>query len=63
VLQVVIAASMVELHLPAPLQSLHQAVGTLVWVMAMTAAALAGRAQPVPMAARVQATPALVPTP
>jgi heme A synthase len=43
VLQVVVAATMVELHLPAPLQSLHQAVGTLVWVAAVTAAALAGR--------------------
>jgi heme A synthase len=43
VLQVIVAASMVELHLPAPLQSLHQAVGTLVWVAAVTAAALAGR--------------------
>jgi heme A synthase len=32
VVQVIVAASLVELHLPAPLQSLHQAVGTLVWI-------------------------------
>jgi len=42
VLQIIVAATMVELHLPAPLQSIHQAVGTLVWVTAMAAAALAG---------------------
>ena len=42
VLQIIVAATMVELHLPAPLQSIHQAVGTLVWIAAMTAAALAG---------------------
>jgi cytochrome c oxidase assembly protein subunit 15 len=46
VFQIIVAATMVELHLPAPLQSLHQAVGTLVWVTAMAAASLAG-AQPV----------------
>jgi cytochrome c oxidase assembly protein subunit 15 len=40
--QVMVAAIMVELHLPAPLQSLHQAVGTLVWITAASAAALAG---------------------
>ena len=33
VLQIVIAASLVELHLPPGLQSLHQATGTLVWVV------------------------------
>jgi heme a synthase len=43
VLQVMVAATMVELHLPAPLQSLHQAVGTLVFMTAMAAAALASR--------------------
>jgi heme a synthase len=43
VLQVVVAATMVELHLPAPLQSLHQAVGTLVWIAAATATTLASR--------------------
>jgi len=44
VLQIMVAATMVELHLPAPLQSIHQAVGTLVWMTTVTAAALAGRA-------------------
>lgn len=44
VLQIMVAATMVELHLPAPLQSIHQAVGTLVWIATMTAAALAGLA-------------------
>jgi heme A synthase len=42
VLQIMVAATMVELHLPAPLQSMHQAVGTLVWIAAVTAWALAG---------------------
>ncbi len=64
VLQVAIATAMVELHLPAPLQSLHQAVGTLVWVAAATAATLAGRG----VAAQVEepatvASPHMVATP
>jgi len=61
VLQVIVAATMVELHLPAPLQSLHQAVGTLVWVAAVTAAALAGRGVTAPRAetVRVDTRPAL----
>lgn len=44
VLQIVIAASLVELGLPPVLQSLHQATGTLVWVAAFALAALARRA-------------------
>jgi cytochrome c oxidase assembly protein subunit 15 len=44
VLQVVVAASLVELRLPPVLQSLHQAVGTLLWVTVFTYAALARRA-------------------
>jgi cytochrome c oxidase assembly protein subunit 15 len=44
VLQIVVAASLVELRLPPALQSLHQAAGTLVWVAAFTLAALARRA-------------------
>jgi heme A synthase len=44
VLQIVIAASLVELRLPPVLQSLHQATGTLVWVAAFALAALARRA-------------------
>jgi heme A synthase len=41
VLQILVAASLVELHLPAPLQSLHQAVGTLVWITMVAFATLA----------------------
>jgi cytochrome c oxidase assembly protein subunit 15 len=44
VLQIVIAASLVELRLPPALQSLHQATGTLVWIAAFALAALARRA-------------------
>lgn len=40
-LQVVVAAGMVELHLPPSWRSLHQAVGTLVWLAIFTLAALA----------------------
>jgi cytochrome c oxidase assembly protein subunit 15 len=40
-LQILVAASLVELHLPAPLQSLHQAVGTLVWIATFAFATLA----------------------
>ena len=47
VLQVCIAAALVELHLPPVLQSLHQAVGTMLWVVLVTCAALA---RPVPEA-------------
>jgi heme A synthase len=41
VLQLVIAAAMVELHLPPGLRSLHQAVGTLLWICVVALAALA----------------------
>jgi heme a synthase len=51
VLQVIVATIMVEQHLPALMQSLHQAVGTLVWVAAATAATLAARG----VAGRVEA--------
>ena len=44
VLQIVVAASLVELRLPPVLQSLHQAVGTLVWIAVAIWAALAHRA-------------------
>lgn len=51
VLQIVVAASLVELRLPPALQSLHQATGTLVWVAAFALAALARRAAaPAPVA-------------
>jgi heme A synthase len=51
-LQLAVAASLVELALPPVLQSLHQAVGTLLWVSVFTYAALARRAAaPRPLAA------------
>src|SRR4051812_34568264 len=40
-LQVVVAAAMVEMHLPPSLRSLHQAVGTALWVGVVALAALA----------------------
>jgi heme a synthase len=40
-LQVLIAAALVEMHLPRSLQSLHQAVGTLVWLAIFVFAMLA----------------------
>jgi len=42
VLQVLIAAGMVEMHLPATLRSVHQAVGTALWITIVAVAALAG---------------------
>lgn len=51
ILQIVIAASLVELRLPPVLQSLHQATGTLLWVAVFAFAALARRAStPAPIA-------------
>jgi heme A synthase len=48
VLQILIAAALVEMHLPRTLQSLHQATGTLVWlatcILAMVARRAAGSA-------------------
>lgn len=41
VLQVIVAAAMVEMHLPPALRSLHQAVGTALWITVVTLAALA----------------------
>ena len=55
VLQILIAAAMVEMHLPASLRSLHQAVGTALWVSVMVLTALAsghGRSAAIPDAAR-----------
>jgi heme A synthase len=43
VAQLVVAAAMVELQLPAQLRSLHQAVGTLVWVAVVILAMLSRR--------------------
>lgn len=44
ILQIIVAASLVETHLPPVLQSLHQAVGTLVWITVAIWATLAHRA-------------------
>ncbi|MEO8909663.1 MAG: COX15/CtaA family protein [Gemmatimonadaceae bacterium] len=41
VLQVLIAAAMVEMHLPASLRSLHQATGTALWIAVVVLTALA----------------------
>ncbi len=40
-LQIIIAAGMVEMHLPPGWRSLHQAIGTLVWLAIFTMAAIA----------------------
>jgi heme a synthase len=40
-LQIVYAAAMVEMHLPASLRSIHQAVGTALWISVVALAALA----------------------
>jgi len=43
-LQLVIAAGLVEMHLPPVWRSLHQAVGTLIWLVVFTLTVLARRA-------------------
>jgi heme A synthase len=45
ILQIIVAAGMVEMHLPPGWRSLHQAVGTLVWLSVFTLAALAKYSQ------------------
>jgi heme A synthase len=40
-LQVLVAAAMVEMHLPPTLRSLHQAIGTALWICVATLTALA----------------------
>ena len=41
VLQILVAAAMVEMHFPPSLRSLHQGVGTALWLAVVTLAALA----------------------
>ena len=41
ILQILVAAAMVELHLPPTLRSLHQALGTALWISVVTLTALA----------------------
>jgi heme A synthase len=43
VTQILVAAAMVELHLPAGLRSLHQALGTGLWITVVALTALASR--------------------
>lgn len=43
VLQIVVAAAMVEMNLPPTVRSLHQAVGTLLWITVVALTALAAR--------------------
>jgi heme A synthase len=39
--QILVAAAMVEMHLPASLRSIHQAIGTALWISVVTLTALA----------------------
>jgi heme a synthase len=58
VLQVIVAAGMVEMHLPASFRSLHQAVGTALWISVVALAALsAGRRDRAPIADVVRESP------
>jgi heme A synthase len=41
ILQVLVAAAMVEMHLPPGLRSLHQAIGTALWICVVALTALA----------------------
>ena len=41
ILQIFVAAAMVEMHFPPALRSLHQAVGTVLWIVVVALAALA----------------------
>jgi heme A synthase len=41
ILQIMVAAAMVEMHLPPGLRSLHQAAGTALWISVVTLASLA----------------------
>jgi heme A synthase len=61
VVQIIVAASLVELRLPPVLQSLHQAVGTLVWVAVVIWASLANRAAGSEPAVLMTGSPAPVP--
>lgn len=63
VMQVLVAAAMVETRLPPVLQSVHQAVGTLVWVAVIAFALLARRGAASLVAARVQLGQSPIATP
>ncbi|MGH7650796.1 MAG: COX15/CtaA family protein [Gemmatimonadaceae bacterium] len=58
VLQIFVAAAMVEMHLPPALRSLHQAVGTALWIAVVALAALAvGRGNREPIREIVRESP------
>jgi len=57
ILQVLIAAAMVEMSLPLVLRSLHQAAGTLVWLSVCVFAGLARIASPARTQARAEFAP------
>ena len=63
VLQVLVAAALVETRLPPVLQSVHQAVGTLVWVAVIAFALLARRGATSLGAAHVQLGQSPIATP
>jgi heme A synthase len=58
ILQVLIAAAMVEMHLPTVLRSLHQAAGTFVWLSICVFAGLARIASPAAATEKPVLTPA-----
>lgn len=47
ILQIIVAAGMVEMHLPPALRSLHQAVGTALWLAVVAVAALSVDRRPI----------------
>jgi heme A synthase len=57
VLQVLIAAAMVEMHLPMVLRSLHQATGTLLWLSVCVLAGLSRIASPAESKREISLTP------
>ncbi|MGH7709881.1 MAG: COX15/CtaA family protein [Gemmatimonadaceae bacterium] len=57
-LQIVVAAVLVERNLPLVLRSLHEAVGTLIWLFAVWLSIVARRSAVAPVAARQPATAA-----
>jgi heme a synthase len=58
VLQVIVAAGMVEMHLPASFRSVHQAVGTALWIAVVALAAFAsGRRGVAPIPEVVRESP------
>ncbi|HZK78450.1 MAG TPA: COX15/CtaA family protein, partial [Gemmatimonadaceae bacterium] len=58
IVQILVAAAMIEMHFPPVFRSLHQAFGTLVWLSVVVLAIIARRAsrnEPVPAAMRAAA--------